>query len=415
MPQPDPTLVAFPAAQPPVKPPRDLRIDMFRGLALVMIFVDHVPGNPYEAFTSRNFGFSDAAEAFFVMSGIAAGIAYSGRFLPDTLRRNGHWAAISPIWARAWTLYLVHVFLTAWAIAIFAWGASTFVLPELRQAINLRQVFENTGPALAGVPALTHQLGYVNILPAYAVLLVCLPAAIVLGLRRPWTLALLSALLWYAAGHFRLNLPNYPNPGGWFFNPFSWQVVFVTGLLIGLALRRGERLVPRSPWLFWPALAFVVLVLVWVRVPAVAEVLNTGMAWLGAQGAPFHIVAHDKTFVSLPRLLHILALVYVISSLGWVRSLSGSRIAAPLRLMGRQGLLVFSLGTVLALTFQVMMAAEPDLSALPWVLPAAGVGLMLAAAWLREEARRRMPRPVGKGQVARPVAPVSRAAAVPAE
>ena len=57
--------------------PRDPRIDAFRGLALMMILIDHMPGNPWEEVTVRNIGFSDAAEAFFVMSGIAAGIAYS--------------------------------------------------------------------------------------------------------------------------------------------------------------------------------------------------------------------------------------------------------------------------------------------------------------------------------------------------
>ncbi|MDP2781934.1 OpgC domain-containing protein, partial [Devosia sp.] len=57
--------------------PRDLRLDMFRGVALVMIFINHVPGTLYESFTNRNFGFSDAAEAFVFMSGMAAGLAYS--------------------------------------------------------------------------------------------------------------------------------------------------------------------------------------------------------------------------------------------------------------------------------------------------------------------------------------------------
>ena len=50
---------------------------MFRGLALVMIFINHVPGTVFEAYTNRNFGFSDAAEAFVFMSGVAAGLAYS--------------------------------------------------------------------------------------------------------------------------------------------------------------------------------------------------------------------------------------------------------------------------------------------------------------------------------------------------
>ncbi|TIN29889.1 MAG: hypothetical protein E5Y32_35335, partial [Mesorhizobium sp.] len=43
---------------------RDTRIDVFRALALLIIFVDHVPGTVFETLTYKNFGFSDAAEAF---------------------------------------------------------------------------------------------------------------------------------------------------------------------------------------------------------------------------------------------------------------------------------------------------------------------------------------------------------------
>ena len=39
---------------------RDPRLDVFRGLALVMIFINHAPRNWLENLTNRNFGFSDA-------------------------------------------------------------------------------------------------------------------------------------------------------------------------------------------------------------------------------------------------------------------------------------------------------------------------------------------------------------------
>lgn len=59
---------------------RDPRLDVLRGMALVMIFINHVPGNFWEDWTSRNFGFSDAAEGFVLMAGISAGLAYSTGF-----------------------------------------------------------------------------------------------------------------------------------------------------------------------------------------------------------------------------------------------------------------------------------------------------------------------------------------------
>ena len=77
----------------PVRAPstRDARLDVFRGMCLVMIFINHVPGNPYERFTSRNFGWSDAAEAFVMMSGIAAGYSKAG--VPTTLDEIIGWNA----------------------------------------------------------------------------------------------------------------------------------------------------------------------------------------------------------------------------------------------------------------------------------------------------------------------------------
>ena len=59
---------------------RDWRIDWLRGLALVSIFVNHMPGNRLENWTTRNFGFSDAAEVFVLLAGVAAAFAYFKRF-----------------------------------------------------------------------------------------------------------------------------------------------------------------------------------------------------------------------------------------------------------------------------------------------------------------------------------------------
>ncbi|MCW1932346.1 OpgC family protein [Pararhodobacter zhoushanensis] len=363
---------------------RDPRIDAFRGLALVMIFIDHVPGNPFEYLTIRNLGFSDAAESFFILSGIAAGLAYSGRFLPEARLKTGLWSAVQPMWSRAWVLYLMQIFMTLWAIAIFSFGAQAFDLPQMLTIINLRQVFENTEQALLGIPLLTHQLGYVNILPAYSVLLFVGPALIVLGLRHPVLLVALSAAVWLAAGIWRLNLPNYPNPGGWFFNPVAWQAVFVAGLLTGIHLRKGERFVPRNPYLFAAALGYLVLVVAWRYLPGLGEVLNHQMARLGALGVPFNVVSHDKTYLALPRFLHVLAMFYVLSCLPVVTRVTAHALAAPLRLMGRQGLLVFVSGTLLALVFQVIMTNWEQAGWLAWVLPPLGVAGMIAIAWVAE-------------------------------
>ncbi|MES2967802.1 MAG: OpgC domain-containing protein, partial [Pseudomonadota bacterium] len=98
----------------PVRAPsvRDPRLDVFRGICLVMIFINHVPGNLYEEWTSRNFGFSDAAEGFVLMSGVAAGLAYS----MDFRGFSRFWTGLARVWRRVWTLYLVHILTTVLAL-----------------------------------------------------------------------------------------------------------------------------------------------------------------------------------------------------------------------------------------------------------------------------------------------------------
>ncbi|WP_226621080.1 OpgC family protein [Alloyangia pacifica] len=400
MPQPEDKLVSFPAAKAAAPPrrPRDARIDAFRGLALVMIFIDHVPGNPYEYLTIRNFTHSDAAEAFFIMSGLAAALAYSGRLTPEARAENGLMNGVLPMWKRSWTLYLAHIIMTVWAIAIFSAGAGIYNLPELRETINLRQVFSNPEEALFGIAALTHQLGYVNILPAYSVLLFFAPGLLLLGLWKPKALLWTALAIWMAAGLWRLNLPNFPNPGGWFFNPISWVLLFAIGMLTGLAMRRGERFVPVSRPLFWTCLGFCVLVLAWKFIPDFGAVINHQMARLYQAGIPFHLTTHDKTFVALPRLINILALAYVLSCLPAVTRFCAGKVAAPLRLLGQQGLLVFCTGTVVALAFQVIMAGNPLSVWMGWGLPPLGIVIMLVVAWMaqaRKPVRREAQAPGG--------------------
>ncbi|SFB85369.1 OpgC family protein [Tropicimonas isoalkanivorans] len=386
-------LVTFPGNKPkPAKTARDPRIDAFRGLALIMIFINHVPGNPYEYLTIRNLGFADAAEAFFLMSGIAAGLAYTARFFPSERERNGLWPAIAPLWKRAWTLYLVQMVLSAAALAIFGIAYQVSGLPDLLTQINMRQVFQNPTQGLIGLPLLTHQFGYVNILPAYSVLLFCAPVAILVGLKWPRALFAASLGLWVATGVFRLNLPNYPNEGGWFFNPFAWQAIFICGLLTGLSLRQGKVFFPRSRLLFWISVGFLGFVLFWKYFPGAENFFNIQMHHLAEAGVPFIFTSHDKTFLAAPRFLHILALAYVLSQLQIVTWLSAHKYATPARLIGRHGLLIFAVGTVLSLACQALMMVVPQAEWLAWALPPLGVAALLAVAWLAHVSGTKTPR-----------------------
>jgi len=369
-----PPLIAPAAGAPLVG--RDQRLDMFRGLALLMIFINHVPGTIYENWTNRNFGFSDSAEAFVFMSGMAAGLAYSKSFRSGPL-----WPATARVWARARQLYFVHIACTAIVLGIFAAGALWLGAGEILTQNLVHILFQQPLGVLIGLPTLTFQLGYLNILPLYTVMLLVSPALLMLGLRWPRLVFLGSILLWIAAGQFRLNFPNFPLSGGWFFNPFAWQILFVTGLLAGMAMKQGQRFMPYSPVLFGLAAALVIFILLWTRIPALASLGGSGLAALRKLGAPFYLVQFDKTFVSLPRLLHALALFYVLASLPAIKTLAENAALEPLRLLGRHGLPVFATGTVLAMALQTVKSEYILGPALDGTLLALGILLQLGLAW----------------------------------
>jgi hypothetical protein len=359
---------------------RDLRIDMLRGLALVMIFVNHVPGTIWENLTSRNFGFSDAAEGFVLLSGVSAGLAY-GRLYSSGQPLS---ARLRPV-RRSITIWGVHLLVTFGCIVVALAGLRYLGTGILASSHNLSPLFDDPLGTLPGLLTLGHQLGYTNVLPMYVVLLMATPFLLFLALRWPRLLMAASLALWAAAGLWKLNLPNAPLPGGWYFNPLSWQVLFVAGLLTGLALREGRRILPARRWALVLAWGFIVLSAIWVRVPAIGE---TGghLLWTLHEygGVPGFFVGFDKTYLSPPRLLHFLALAYVLSSLPALRRLAGNRAVAPLVTLGRHSLPVFATGTVLAYAAQAVKEAAGPSVAVDTVLIFGALALLYALARWRE-------------------------------
>jgi hypothetical protein len=83
---------------------RDLRIDFFRGIALYMIVVDHIPNDPLNRFTYSRLGLSDAAEIFVFLSGISCGIVFS-----RVLSREGGGGLARALGKRALQIYAYYL------------------------------------------------------------------------------------------------------------------------------------------------------------------------------------------------------------------------------------------------------------------------------------------------------------------
>lgn len=361
---------------------RDPRLDFFRGLCLVMIYVNHIPGTVFEHLTSRNFGLSDAAEGFVFMSGCAVALSYGPRVadglkMPHLLRG----------WGRSWQLYLVHLMTSIWAISIVAGATVLLGADEVFKTNSFNLLREQPFQVIFGVAALTHQFGYVNILPMYAVLMLFAPVLVRLGQLRPGLLLALSVIVWAIVAEFRIDLPNYPQQGGWFFNPFAWQILFCIGILTGLALRRGERLVPVKGWIVALTLGWVLFCLVWAQSAAMTRMMNEALLMLNHWGVPYFIAGFDKTYVSLPRLSHFLALAYVVSLPVIFPRLAAAKFTAPIRLIGRHSLPIFAAGTVLAIFAQGVKDVHPAGFGQDAVLVLGGLGVLWGFAYLLDRAR----------------------------
>jgi len=232
---------------------------------------------------------------------------------------------------------------------------------------------------------LTHQFGYINILPLYLVLLAVSPMLLFAAWRRPLVLMAGSVMLWLVAGIFYLSLPNFPSKGGWFFNPLTWQVVFVTGLLTGVALKDGRRFVPVRRWLQIATGAFLLYAAVSTQVPAVSKLTGYTL-WLAKETfhLPWNLTAFDKTFLTAPRLLHILALAYFLSTFPAIRRACAHRLAAPFELLGRQALPVFALGSVLCIGMQGIKHVTGQDALTDTLLIGAGLAAQFALAAARQ-------------------------------
>ncbi len=359
---------------------RDPRLDVFRGLALVTILIDHLPGNFWSDFTLGHAGLSDAAEGFVLISGISAGLAYG-----DYFRAPGQaWAGIVRIARRVRTIYLVQMLITALAIGLSLVLARGFDTPAMLDINRLPAVFADPQGAMIRIPLLAQHLDYVDILPMYLVLLAAAPLMLWLAWRSPWMLLALSIAVWGAATRYGLNLPNHTAASGWFFNPLTWQLIFTIGVLTGTALKDGRRLVPVSLWLLLPTMGILAFGFILFQVPPWSDAI-WGWQWRAQQyGVAQVFIGLDKTFLPLPRVLHAVALAYVLSCFPFIRGLCASAAMAPLALLGRRALPIFAAISVLNFAMQVIRVKTGVDFALDTAMLAGALAFLSAfAIWLR--------------------------------
>lgn len=365
---------------------RDLRLDFFRGLALIFIFIDHIPGNIVAAYTVQNFGFSDASEIFIFISGYAAGLVYM-----RATRREGVLFASARVLRRVWQLYVAHLFLFVIFLAEVAWTSIKFDNPMYVEEMKIASFLEEPHVAIIESLLLKFKPVYMDILPLYIVLLLFFPAVLWLSLKSRWLTLAVAAVLYGVVRYFHLNLPGYPEGAVWFFNPLAWQLLFVAGAVLGGTSRREAFPLPHHPAILALALAYLLFALVFTLRWRVTEL---GDGWF--DDAVRALFPMDKTNLSLWRLAHFFALAYAV--VYFVRPENPffrTAAAWPLILCGQHSLHVFCLGVFLSFAGLIAIVEIDNSVPFQILVNLVGVALMIATAWVLAwyRAKERAPRP----------------------
>lgn len=347
-------------------------VDFWRGFALLSIFINHIPGIFFDQFTHRAISISDSAELFVFLAG------WSLRYVVgDPSRPTPMHHVVFRLGGRAVTLYAAHMMIVMLAIAILALASRLLDNPLLLEWHNAAAVFYRPVETHIGLALLSHQLGYFDILPLYVVLMLMAPLLAMIDRVAPYMLLPASLSLYVASLVVPLTIPAWPINGQWFFNPLSWQLIFVLGLVLGRNTGPGGWVRRHIVAVRWAALPIVMVGTIFVL---------TGGTWIDPTAVPEPklLFINGKTFATPIRVIQFLALVAVMSiAYDYIARLAPS-VVSFLSMLGRNSLEVFCTASILSLVCQILRYALPDGPGLDTLLVAGGVALMGLAAWLSE-------------------------------
>jgi hypothetical protein len=362
----------LPAISLPAGGERELRLDLFRGLALWLIFIDHLPPNLFTWFTIRNYGFSDATEIFIFISGYTAAFVY-GRAMLEV----GFVVATARILRRAWQIYVAHVFLFTIFLAEISYVATSFENPLYSEEMGIMDFLKQ--PDVTIVQALLLRFRPVNmdVLPLYIVLMLALPVILWLMKWKADVALALSVLLYALTWHYDWYLSAYPN-GYWAFNPLAWQLLFVFGAWCALGGARRMTRILSSKVTLWISLTYLfaafLVTLTWY-IPQLNHLMPRRLEqWM---------YPIDKTDLDVLRFAHFLALA-AITVRFLPRDWPGlkSPWLKPLILCGQHSLEIFCLGVFLAFAGHFVLAEISGGAALHFVISISGILIMCTVAWV---------------------------------
>ena len=341
---------------------RSLALDFFRGLAMLIIVVDHIGGSILSRFTLHRFAFSDAAEAFVFLSGFAIASAWL------KWSEKGTAAASWRLLGRVWPIY--RGFLICSALMLLC--AALFQRLDIRApnlpVASLADLSAAPFAYIVDLLLLRHQPYLASVLPMYLLFLLAAPLSVPLGLRRPVLALLLSLAVWGLAQ----GVPGWLSginasidSGEWSFNPLAWQCMFMLGVIARSAMVQG--------------LSARVYVRRGLTLVAIGTVLACAFWRLWIE--PGYLNGVLKENLSLLRVSNFVALAWVCAQLAqtsWFK-----QITPRLRwvaVVGRHSMVCFIAGAVISLVLDsILFHATAGVLDYPAGLLTDGVALLLIA------------------------------------
>ena len=347
---------------------RDLRLDACRGLALLFVFIDHIPGNAFAWLTLRNYGFSDATEVFVFVSGYTCMLAYGG-----ALGEQGWPTTITRALRRGFEIY------AAFLLLLIAYFALIWVAGESRyiDETNTGPFFGNPGTAIVHAVILQYTPVNTDILATFVLLHLAFPAVLWLLIRSASVALAMSLLLYLMVQMFGWHVPAWPT-GELYFNPLAWQFLFVFGAWYVYEGAGRLRAIVQSRAAMVLALLYLVFSLVialsWVIKPLEGVIPEA----ISALIYPIY-----KSQLAPLRVLHFLALAILIKRLAppdWQGPVKPWMMAV-IR-CGENSLAIYCLGVLLSFVGVVILSLFSGTIATQVVINIAGIALMVAAATL---------------------------------
>jgi hypothetical protein len=325
-------------AAPAMQAARDIPLDLLRGLAMVILVVNHLQLESALAHVTS--AILSAAEVLVAVAGVVVGMVFGRRWLVHGAR-----ATTAMLLRRSRKLYVASVVVVALVGALtLVPGLATEALTVSPNVEPARDAYAFDGALRTLVAIVTLEAGpwQFNILGFFIAALAVAPA-VLCALDRGWWPAVLVAswLLFWLGRHWSVDV--LPSQSERPFPILVWQVLFVNGIALGWHRERVSRWLRR--YRNWVCAVILVLAVTFAGIQLAGPALADAGAWARWEAEHFH-----KGSLDLARLLAMVSIAAAVYM--GLRRFSGSaeRLLGPLLLpLGRNSFYVFIMHVFLCL------------------------------------------------------------------